>query len=147
MDNIHYVGMDISSRQNINLVADITHLPLHTESFDAVICIHVLEEVKHDQMAMSELYRVLRSGSWAFITVPTRLDEATYEDSSITLPKDRERAFGEEAHVRIYGYDLKQRLETSGFRVSLDLNTDINPEIQERYGLLNDENIFFCQKD
>lgn len=146
MDNICYVGIDISPRQNINSIADITKIPLQSNTFDAVICIHVMEEVVQDRKAMRELHRVLKSGGWAFITVPTNLDTTTYEDPTITKPKERELAFGEEAHVRIYGYDLIDRLESCGFQVSLDMNIEIEPEIRDKYGLLTDENVFFCIK-
>lgn len=146
MANIDYVGVDLNDRPNIGTVADLTATPYASDTFDAIICIHVLEEIEQDRKAIGELFRVLKSGGWAFITVPVRLDRETFEDSTIVDPKERERAFGEKAHVRIYGYDLMERLEEGGFRVQLDLGGEIEYETREKYGLREDENIFFCTK-
>lgn len=144
--NIHYFGIDLSHRRHVSTFSDITVCPFKTEAFDAVICIHVLEEIQDDRNAMRELHRILKPGGWAFITVPIRVDEDTYEDPTITAPGDRELAFGEPAHVRIYGFDITQRLEESGFDVKIDYGKDINQNIKEKYGIIDDENIFLCTK-
>ena len=95
---------------------------------------------------MRELFRLVKQGGWVVVSVPTRMDRETYEDASISAPKDRRRAFGEDAHVRVYGRDLTGRLEECGFRVEVDLAADINAALKERYGLRDDENIFLCTK-
>jgi SAM-dependent methyltransferase len=146
MPNLDYVGMDLNDRRNINAWADIAATPIRSATFDAVICIHVLEEIEQDLVAMGELYRVLKPGGWAVISVPTRLDQGTYEDPTITSPEDRLRAFGEQAHVRIYGRDLTERLEACGFQVQIDLGRNIEQQTMEKYGLADDENIFYCTK-
>ena len=125
---------------------DITNCAFKSSIFDAVICIHVLEEIPNDLSAMKELHRVLKPGGWAFISVPIQLDKETYEDPAITLQEERMLAFGEAAHVRVYGLDLQQRLEKSGFDVSVDFGAEIPDQIQEDYGIKDDENIFFCQR-
>ena len=38
------------------------------------------------------------------------------------------------------------RLEAAGFEVQLDLAEDVDPATNEKYGLLADENVFFCTK-
>ena len=40
---------------------DITAIPHPDDSFDAILCIHVLEHVPDDRAAMRELARVLKS--------------------------------------------------------------------------------------
>ena len=62
-------------------------------------------------------------------------------------PEERERAFGEIDHVRYYGYDIKERLLKCGFEVQLDLATNVQDAIRAKYGLLDDENIFYCRKN
>lgn len=146
-NNIHYFGVDLSHRRHVSSFMDITNSAFQSSVFDAVICIHVLEEVPDDLRAMEELHRVLKPGGWAFISVPIQLDQGTYEDSEFTSPEERMLAFGEAAHVRVYGLDLQQRLENSGFAVSVDFGTDIPAGIQEAFGIKDDENIFFCQKN
>jgi hypothetical protein len=47
------------------------------------------------------------------------LVERTYEDLTITDPAERRRRFGQEDHVRRYGWDYIGRLEDSGFAVEV----------------------------
>ena len=146
MPNLDYVGIDLHNRPNIGLRMDLTATAIQPNIFDAVICIHVLEHIQEDRQALQELFRVLRPGGWAIITVPIRLDQKTYEDPTITTPEEREQAFGEKQHVRFYGFDLKERLEEVGFQVQLDLGKDVERQTKDKYGLLDDENIFYCTK-
>lgn len=113
---------------------------------DAVICVHVLEHIRDDRAAIGEIYRLLQPGGWALISVPIRLDGPTYEDPSIVSPAAREAAFGETNHVRLYGLDLVDRLEDAGFDVSVDLASAVSETTRQRYGFLDDENIFMCRK-
>jgi len=146
MDNLDYVAADLRDGRHVRLRMDLTAAPIRSESFDAAICVHVLEEIADDRAAMRELFRVLRPGGWALVSVPTRMDRDTYEDASIVDPKDRKRAFGERAHVRVYGRDLGARLASVGFDVRVDLATDVEPAIRDRFGLKDDENVFLCGK-
>jgi SAM-dependent methyltransferase len=146
MPNLTYVGAADHQRANISARMELTSLPIPSETFDAIICNHVLEHIPDDRRAIHELYRVLKPGGWAAISVPIRLDQKTFEDPTIITPEERERAFGETVHVRFYGYDLMDRLVEPGFQVKLDLGKDVDPKTQYKYGLRNDENIFFCTK-
>ena len=143
---IDYVAGDLHKHPNRNIRLDVRSLPFLTESCDALLCVHVLEEVAEDRQAMDEMYRVLKPGGWALVSVPTNMDAKTYEDPSIVLPDERERAFGEPDHVRVYGYDLADRLRCSGFEVSLNMASDVPNKKQRQYGLRNNENLFYCRK-
>jgi SAM-dependent methyltransferase len=127
---------------------DITQMPFPDNSFDAIICIHVLEHIPDDAKAMRALYRVLKPGGWAIILVPLDKNRSTtYEDFSITDPAGREKAFGQPDHVRWYGLDYRQRLEAAGFGVSVDAFAHQFPaEEIFRLGLPDDEDIYFCTK-
>lgn len=146
MANLEYFGADLVRRPHVSTRMDLTATPVRSGTFDAIICVHVLEEIVDDRKAMGELYRVLKPGGWAVVTAPTRMDRKTYEDPAITAPEDRRRAFGETAHVRVYGYDLIDRLEDCGFTVQVDMGENVPLETREKYGLRTDENIFFCTK-
>jgi 2-polyprenyl-3-methyl-5-hydroxy-6-metoxy-1,4-benzoquinol methylase len=50
--------------------ADINQVPLPDASYDVVIAHHVLEHVDNDRQAMSELFRLLRPGGLAVLSVP-----------------------------------------------------------------------------
>ena len=95
---------------------DITNIPFENNTFDIILCSHVLEHIPDDALAMSELYRVLKPGGWGIFQVPIDYSrEKTYEDFSITTPEGRQKAFGQHDHVRWYGKDYINRLRKSGF--------------------------------
>lgn len=146
MPNLSYVGLDYRDRLNTHIKANPAATPLCSNTFDAIVCVHVLEHLQDDRQAIRELYRVLKPGGWAVISVPIRLDQKTFEDPTITSPAERERAFGETVHVRFYGYDLIDRLKGGGFQVRLYPGKDIEQPIREKYALRDDENIFYCSK-
>ena len=65
---------------------------------------------------MSELYRVMKKGGWGIFQVPMKNSlEKSYEDFSITDPKERQKHFGQYDHVRWYGIDYFDRLRSVGF--------------------------------
>ncbi len=98
---------------------DITQLPFETNTFDWVICNHVLEHIEDDKKAMDEIYRVLKPRGSAVLQVPISLKlDKTYENKSIQTPDEREQHFGQRDHVRIYGPDYVQRLKEVGFEVN-----------------------------
>mgnify|MGYP001806052478 CR=1 FL=1 len=126
---------------------DLVQLPFEDESFDAIICNHVLEHIIDDHKAMSELFRVLKKNAWAILQVPFSpyLSE-TYENENIIQPKDREQHFGQFDHVRIYGHDYLERLKAVGFKVSLThLSVEKYPEIST-FAINPQEPIFVAEK-
>jgi len=99
---------------------DLTALPYPAADFDVVIANHVLEHVADETLALAEIFRVLRPGGWAMLTVPIALKlDHTREDPSVVAPESRERLFGQSDHLRLYGRDYPQRLARAGFSVEL----------------------------
>jgi SAM-dependent methyltransferase len=116
---LDYVTADLLA-PDVDMKMDLTDIRIPDHSFDAVICNHVLEHIIDDRKAMAELYRVLKPGGWAILQVPISLTlEETYEDFSITAPRDREQAFGQDDHVRIYAEDYSDRLVEAGFTIDI----------------------------
>jgi ubiquinone/menaquinone biosynthesis C-methylase UbiE len=78
----------------------------------------VLEHVADDIQAMKEIHRVLKPRGYAILQVPFfhPIPEVTYEDNTITNPRAREKAFGQDDHVRKFGKDYVARLERAGLR-------------------------------
>ena len=145
--NINYTSVDLDSPLAIKK-ADLTKLPFEDNMFNAIICYHVLEHIEEDSKAMAELFRVLKPGGWAILQTPIDDErEETFEDFSITSPKERKKIFGQEDHVRIYGKDYFKRLMKAGFDVTE--NTFIrkfNQSETEKFVLDKDEKICFCLK-
>lgn len=78
-------------------VAEITHLPFDSQSYDMVICSEVLEHVPDHHQAVRELVRILKPNGHLVISVPRRWPE--------TLCWGLSRAYRNSpgGHIRIYG--------------------------------------------
>jgi len=145
LPNIKYLSIDkYSPRVMRNM--DLTALELPDNSFDCILCYHVLEHIPEDLKAMRELYRVLKPGAWAIIQVPLRKGP-TLEGAHISDPSERKRLFGQEDHIRYYGDDYRQRLESQGFHVCVDsFAKGYSMTDATRYGICTDEDIYYCTK-
>jgi SAM-dependent methyltransferase len=145
--NLDYLTTDLHSPL-ADVKADILDLPFDDNSFDVVICNHVLEHIINDQKAMSELYRVMKKGGFGIFQVPQDLSlKKTYEDFLITNPKERAIHFGQYDHVRIYGQDYFNRLEKVGFEVHpINLSSELSSELINSYRLTENEIIPYCKK-
>ncbi|CAI8375952.1 MAG: Ubiquinone biosynthesis O-methyltransferase [Owenweeksia sp. TMED14] len=128
---------------------DLHSIPLNDNSFDIIFCNHVLEHVKDDLKCLSELHRVMKPGGWGIFQVPF-VDgiKKTDEDPSIEDPAERERRFLQYDHVRLYGEDYPERLESIGFRVeTIILGRSLSTEEVIRYSLPKNEPLYICHKD
>lgn len=140
-----YISIDLDGNRAMYAM-DITTLDFADKDFDVIICNHVLEHILDDRKAMQELYRVLKPGGWGSIQVPM-FGKTTIEDSSITDPGDRLRKFGQEDHVRIYGFDFINRLQEAGFSVEVVNKTDLVTSEQDRkYSLASEKEVIFVFK-
>lgn len=142
-----YVTADLDQR-GVRVRMDITAIPHPTNSFDVVLCCHVLEHVVHDHRAMEEIYRVLRPEGFAILQVPIGLALThTLEDPTIVSPAERFQAFGQQDHVRLYGLDYVDKLRSVGFEVrTYSYQSEFGQAAAERYGLNPQEELFVCSK-
>ncbi len=98
---------------------NILDLPFSNNYFDIIICNHVLEHVKEDQRAISELHRVMKKGGTGIFQVPISANSnSTFEDFSIVETIKKQEIFGQADHVRIYGQDYPDILVKVGFQVN-----------------------------
>ncbi|MBX4993754.1 SAM-dependent methyltransferase [Rhizobium binae] len=118
--------------------ADIHNLPYADESFDFVLCSHVLEHVEDPVRATAEIRRVLKQDSVAILMAPICLSiEHTYENPEVTTPEGRWAHFGQDDHVRLFSrsgfIDVIQRAGLGVQRIPV---TDfLTPEVCETYGI------------
>ena len=62
-------GEEAASRaMGPDVLTDAHHLPFHSESFDTVLCTHVLVRLKEPSQAIGEMSRVLREGGYLVLS-------------------------------------------------------------------------------
>ena len=147
LKKINYTTFDLNSPL-ADIKGDICNLPFKENSFDFILCNHVLEHINDDKKAMKELYRVLNKNGTAILQVPiNQKSSKTLEDSSIVDKKERIEKFGQYDHIRLYGLDYFKKLESFGFKVNpLKYSKEFTEGEIIKYGLIKDEIIPVCKK-
>ena len=145
--NLDYVTGDLVS-PIADLHFDLHDIPLEANSFEVILCNHVLEHVDDSHKCMQELHRVMKPGGWGIFQVPLdQSREVTYEDPSITSPEEREKHFWQKDHVRLFGRDYPKKLEAAGFTVErVMMQEEVGKKLSERYRLSTNEELFICRK-
>jgi FkbM family methyltransferase len=135
--------------EGVDHVIDITDMPeIETNSYDILICSHVLEHVDDDKKALSELYRVLKSGGWGIIMVPIILTlDQIDEDPRVTDVAERWRRFGQDDHVRLYNKSgFVERVKEAGFTLN-SLGMDyFGEEVFKKYGITKTSVLYIVEK-
>lgn len=152
--NINYIPCDLfPGKYDFNSTVkirkeDITGLTFGNDTFDMILCNHVLEHIPDDRLAMRELYRVMKPGGFGIFQVPINLElSETYEGPTITAPEDRVREFGQKDHLRVYGRDYVERLKNAGFSVKqVGYGENLSPDQIGRYRLDKNEILYLCAK-
>ncbi|MBN2681187.1 MAG: methyltransferase domain-containing protein [Bacteroidales bacterium] len=147
LPNLKYTTADLISPW-ADVKMDVQEIPYPENSFDVIMCNHVLEHVDDDLKAMKEFYRVMKPGGWGIFQVPIDYSrENTYHDPSITDPKEREKHFWQSDHLRLYGKNYGQVLSTAGFTVQeVNLTTELSKELVTKFALPEKEIIYLCKK-
>lgn len=148
MKNLDYLTADLISPW-ADVKMDVHDIPFEENTFDVVICNHVLEHVDDADKVMKEFYRVMKPGGWGIFQVPIDYNNSvTIEDRSVTDPRERERLYWQSDHLRLFGRDYGDKLTTAGFRVTeSNFINEIDPKLVERYALDKNEIVYYCQKD
>jgi len=147
MKNLDYTTGDLISPW-ADVKMDVHNIPFAENTFDVVICNHVLEHVDDSDVVMKEFYRVMKPGGWGIFQVPIDLEsKTTKEDKSITDPKERERLYWQSDHLRLFGLDYPDKLRNAGFKVTeSNFINQIEKDLIIRYALPKDEIIYLCEK-
>ena len=143
----NYITVDLNSPP-AEYKADVCDMPFDSNSFDFILCNHVLEHVYDDELAIIELRRVLKKNGMAILQVPLNLNlNKTIDGRDINDIKKRNELFGQYDHLRIYGVDFFDKIKNHGFKVNRIRYCDnLSKDEIKKYGLIEDEIIPVCIK-
>ncbi len=119
-------------RKDVDKQFNIENIPFADNSFDLVFASHVLEYVKNDTQAISEIKRVLRPGGLAMLPVPVIQDKTIDYDER---PKDKRniREIGidyfdryREVFSNVTVYESSQFEDK--FKLTIDMKGDLDSE-------------------
>ena len=132
-----------------DLKLDIQETGLPDDSYDLIICNHVLEHVDDFRKAMKEMFRVLRTDGSFICSFP--MDprvEFLDEDTRVATDEERFQRYGQNDHKRVFGMKSDQFLVEAGFMVEKINGEDYPEEILPVVGPADyDMNILFhCTK-
>ena len=143
-----YITADLFMEE-VDVKTDIENMDVFADnSFDFLICSHVLEHVTNDQQAMNEICRVLKKNCRAIIMTPVLRDfSGVDEDPFCTDVAERWRRFGQDDHIRLYSQKIFiERLEKAGLQLKKITSTDILPVEINKYGLPENIVLYIASK-
>lgn len=130
--------------KNADVVVNIEQIDLPDESVGTVICNHVLEHV-NDKKAIAEVHRILKPDGLFIVSVPLIEGwSSTCENEDIVTKDEKVLHFGQGDHLRFYGRDFRDRLQSGGFNNISEITAEGAAVIE--MGLSRGEKIFICRK-
>jgi len=116
----NYITTDYEGEFDADKKLNIEAISEPDNQYDIIICYHVLEHISKDQLAMNELFRILKPNGTCYIQTPFKSGEI-YENDAIISKQERLKHFGQDDHVRIYSANgIKNRLEKAGFKIEIN---------------------------
>ena len=120
-----------------DLMLDIENIDAPENTYDNVICNHVLEHVS-DLKALKEIRRILNKSGNLIISVPQELNiSETIEYPEFQTPIQREKYYRQHDHLRLYGSDFVDRVQNQGFKLIEEFRATFEEHIENRL-LLSD---------
>lgn len=143
----YYVSGDIC-KGKADIVCNLTDMIFRDKSFDYIIVNHVLEHIENEEKAFEEMKRVLKKKGKIICSFPICLNDKTFELKGHDLSKeDRIKLYGQEDHVRLYGYDAKEHIEKYGIKVEEYITDQIlSSDEFEKLRVIKNDRIFICTK-
>jgi len=119
-------------------VGSVTKIPFKANFFDEVVCSHVIEHVRDDNLALKEIYRVMKRGGILHLRVPNKNNLHTRFHTLIgsNIP------YTDNTHVREYEKDnILKLLKKPGFVIKNVKQSGFFPPLGLKFFMLADHYI------
>lgn len=147
-EDIQYESTDLIM-PGVTFHADLQHMDMvENETYDIIVCSHVLEHVEEDARAMGELYRILKPEGVCLVLVPLIAGMQDTEEQWGCSEEENWRRFGQGDHCRLYGRnDFMRRLQKAGFYVNELGKEWFGEEFYQEYGFDDLSILYVATKD
>lgn len=146
-DNISYETTDLYM-DGVTFQADIQDMSMVADdTYDLIICSHVLEHVKDDRRAMREIKRIMKPEGCCLFLVPISLDIEEIDEEWGLSEAENWRRFGQNDHCRRYSWKgLLERLSGEGLYVTQITRETLGGGIFKEQGLLKSSTLYLLKK-
>lgn len=147
--NHNYTSTDLF-RDDVDLKMDICNMhTVNDNTYDLIICSHVLEHVPDPDKAMREIRRVMRPDGKAIIMVPLFWDvKETQEDKSHITDELRLKHYGQDDHVRLFSQqDFLSRLQSASFKIDQLKPADFHKKKIVENAIADNTILYVCSKN
>lgn len=145
----NYLTLD-KYNSDANYQLDVENMSeINDNSFDLIICSHVLEHVSNPFNAVKEIYRILKKNGHAIILVPILLSiDKTIENPSYNTDESRWKHYGQNDHLRIFSKkDFLFLLKSVSFEVKEFGINYFGSDNFKKCGLTDTSTLYVCIKN
>ena len=144
LNPLKYIKADFYPSQEDIEKIDATDITFNNETFDLLICNHVLEHIPNYLKAMSEIYRVLKPNGIAILQTPySTLLSHNFEEKNINTDEQRLFFYGQNDHCRTFSEKhFFEDLKKVGFTLKILKNSDFfDDKTSSYFGINNKEDL------
>ena len=143
-NGVSFTTADLYNDADLKL--DIQKTGLKAESYDVIICNHVLEHVDDFRLAINEMFRIIKYRGLFICSFPVDNNvDLVDEDPEVKTDEERYQRFGQSDHRRVFGRNAGSLLKEAGFQVERINGEGYPDKILPVIGPADyDMNILFC---
>jgi 2-polyprenyl-3-methyl-5-hydroxy-6-metoxy-1,4-benzoquinol methylase len=141
---ITHVSTDLM-RTDMDINLDICDMSTQqSDTYDFIICSHILEHVNDPDIALSELFRTLKRGGQAILMVPLfNRVENTIENSQFNTEELRWKHYGQFDHVRLFSRtDFINKIKEAGFELNVYTRSDFDKTVTDKNAISDNSKLY-----
>lgn len=144
-----YIKADLYPKDNTITKMDATEIPHPDNTFDAIICNHVMEHIPDYNKALREFFRVLKPGGFTIIQAPySKMLKVNFEVKHADTDALRDLFYRQRDHVRVFSEDhYFEDIQKADFKLKIAKNSDYFSDADcYRYGVNKEEDLVMAVK-